>query len=123
MSLIYDGGMERLWKAVMINALKEGLHVNGTNWSTENKEAYGKHSSVKINKMGGLDITDARCYIYTRDFKELAHTIGLNVAYIKTAYTRLLESTLQAEVEPTAVALDKVKTAIGLFKINKYTFR
>lgn len=122
MSLVYDEGLERLWRAVMISALKEGLYVRGYNWSKADKEQYGKNTAVKINKAEGVDIRYSRDYIYTREFDEVSQTIGTNQAHIRTVYNELLKYTLEAEVKPSQELLDKVKIKINLFKINNYTF-
>ncbi len=122
MSLVYDQGYERLWSAVMISALKEGLYVRGDKWSKTDKETFGKNISVKINRVGVLDITESRDYINNRDFREVAQAIGINLAHIKTAYNKMLEATLEAESKPSQELLDKVKVKINLFKINNYTF-
>jgi len=117
---IYDEGMARLWRAVIISALRKGLSVRGGTWSKETKLKFKKHTAVHANKAGIKDINNARDFLFSKGLRGLAPLIGLNIPRVLTLYKTMLILTIEAEKEPTLDSLDLIKKKKQLFDLNKH---
>ena len=120
MSFIYDEGMARMWRAVIISALRKGLSVRGDTWDKETKLKFKKHTAVHVNKAGVEDINNSREFLFSAGLRGMSPLIGLNMSRVLTLYREMLTLTIEAEKEPSLTKLDLIKKKKQLFNLNKH---